>query len=154
MQHHVADVRHPLLDQLIAHLRRKGTSVLRQDKQVQQLTLGSCRFHQIPMSVGEWIAVHHRCTNHTAVVLWVLQAADISADAVPHIFHEQHVLCLDNGEKSKVGKHRNILRFGKDKQMAVALFDGVVHQQGDHPRGKSFSLMAVVHRHTFDDVLL
>lgn len=84
----------------------------------------------------------------------MLQAADISADAVPHIFHEQHVLCLDNGEKSKVGKHRNILRFGKDKQMAVALFDGVVHQQGDHPRGKSFSLMAVVHRHTFDDVLL
>ena len=93
---------------------------------MQHITLRSCCFNQIAVTIGEWITVCNDGTDGFRVSFRTLEVLYILFDSIADIFHQQNIGCFNNWKKSQIGKHCPVFGFGKDKEMLLSHFGGMV----------------------------
>ena len=141
VQNDVGQMPHSLGHQPLADCKRHQAGVLADDKQMESITGGSRRFHQILVPQRKGVGVHDQ-RGRSALGFGLFEAAQVGTKTIPAVLHkDEGVLHPGDLVKAQIPKEFGAFTLGVQKQVEVA--PGALHlnEVGDDLVEQALALM-------------
>ena len=154
MAHNVGQIRHPRLYQLLANGKGNGARLLAEYEQVHHVIFRRRPLHQMPVSQGERIGVHHNCPNPFPFPAGFGQILAVAGKTIAPVFHENQ-LAIYPGDliESQIRQKFRCFDLGIEKEPEISPHGLVLCQVADNAVQQPLSLMTAGNRQTAQGIL-